>query len=185
MNSLPLELVSQILTNLPPSSYKSARLTCQAFNAALAKPTFAALASFIDPAVAQQTIEKLAADLNRRPKAIWSPSCSVPRGLPVPESFLFAMHVALRGTPCPGPATSRASSASSAWSDGEDSDVVSEADGVTACNFGSTVGMDQVTEETLRQALFRYSLYLSYIYDGEGEAPQLWVMNSKKWAQQR
>ncbi|PTB57063.1 hypothetical protein M431DRAFT_80293 [Trichoderma harzianum CBS 226.95] len=163
MNSLPFELVSQILTNLPPSSYKSARLTCQAFNAALAKPTFTTLATFIDPNTAQQTIEKLAADLNRRPKAIWSPGCSVPRGLPVPESFLFAMHVALRGTP----------------------DVVSEADSVTAWNFGSTVGMDDVTEETLRQALFRYSLYLSYIYDGEGEAPQLWVMNSKKWAQQR
>lgn len=188
MNSLPFELVSQILTNLPPSDYKSARLTCQAFNAALAKPTFTTLATFIDPTTAQQTIEKLAADLNRRPKAIWSPGCSVPRGLPVPESFLFAMHVALRGTPCPSPATSRASSISSgasSWSDGEDSDVVSEADSVTAWNFGSTVGMDDVTEETLRQALFRYSLYLSYIYDGEGEAPQLWVMNSKKWAQQR
>ncbi|KAL7929633.1 hypothetical protein V8C35DRAFT_331132 [Trichoderma chlorosporum] len=187
MESLPFELVSQILDNLPRADYKSARLTCQAFNAALGKPTFTTLATFIDPATAQATIEKLAADLSRRPKAIWSPGCSVPRNLPVPESFLFAMHVALRGTPCPSPATSRASSVSSAsgaWSDGEESDAGSEAE-VTAWNFGRSIGMDEVTEETLRQALFRYALYLSYIYNGEGEAPQLWVMNSKRWAQQR
>ncbi|UKZ80324.1 hypothetical protein TrVFT333_008082 [Trichoderma virens FT-333] len=191
MDSLPFELVSQILQNLPQGDYKSARLTCQAFNAALAKPTFTTLATFIDPAIAQETIEKMAADLSRRPKAIWSPGCSVPKGLPVPESFLFAMHVALRGTPCPSPATSRASSrassvssASGAWSDSEESDVGSEMS-VTAGDFGRSIGMDELTEETLRQALFRYSLYLSYIYSGEGEAPQLWVMNSKRWAQQR
>ncbi|EHK24278.1 uncharacterized protein TRIVIDRAFT_121357, partial [Trichoderma virens Gv29-8] len=157
MDSLPFELVSQILQNLPQGDYKSARLTCQAFNAALAKPTFTTLATFIDPAIAQETIEKMAADLSRRPKAIWSPGCSVPKGLPVPESFLFAMHVALRGTP-------------------EESDVGSEMS-VTARDFGRSIGMDELTEETLRQALFRYSLYLSYIYSGEGEAPQLWVMN--------
>ncbi|RFU76157.1 hypothetical protein TARUN_6099 [Trichoderma arundinaceum] len=189
MDSLPFELVSQILNQLPPAEYKSARLTCHAFNDALAKPTFHTLASFIDPATAQNTIEKIAADLSRRPKAIWSPGCSVPKGLPVPESFLFAMHVALRGTPCPSPATSRASSissASGAWSDGEDSDVASvEGEGVTAWNFGRSIGMDDVTEDTLRQALFRYALYLSYIYGGEGEAPQLWVMNSKRWEQHR
>ncbi|KAL7944209.1 hypothetical protein V8C42DRAFT_345983 [Trichoderma barbatum] len=188
MDSLPFELVSQILDNLPKTDYKSARLTCQAFNAALAKPTFTTLATFIDPATAQQTIEKLAADLTRRPKAIWSPGCSVPRGLPVPESFLFAMHSALRGTPCPSPASSRASSVSSAsgaWSDCEESDAASDVEGVTAWNFGRSIGMDGVTEETLRQALFRYALYLSYVYVGEGEAPQLWVMNSKRWAQQR
>lgn len=188
MDSLPFELVSQILNSLPKPDYKSARLTCQAFNAALAKPTFNTLATFIDPATAQATIEKLAADLSRRPKAIWSPGCSVPSGLPVPESFLFAMHVALRGTPCPSPASSRASSVSSAsgaWSDGEESDAGSEAESVTAWNFGPSIGMDGLTEDMLRQALFRYSLYLSYVYSGEGEAPQLWVMNSKRWDQHR
>lgn len=192
MDSLPFELVSQILTLLPPTDYKSARLTCHAFNDALAKPTFSTLASFVDPATAQTTLETIAADLNRRPKAIWSPGCSVPKGLPVPESFLFAMHVALRGTPCPSPASSRASSISSAsgasWSDAEDSDdTMSVADGesVTAWNFGRSIGMDDLTEDLLRQAMFRYALYLSYVYGGEGEAPQLWVMNAKRWGVQR
>ncbi|EGR52390.1 uncharacterized protein TRIREDRAFT_53561 [Trichoderma reesei QM6a] len=162
MDSLPFELITQILTHLPRHDLPSARLTCHAFNAALAKPTFSVLASFVDPAVAQQTIEHIAADLSRRPKAIWSPGCSVPRGLPVPESFLSAMRAALRGA--------------------EDG---AEGEKITAENFGRSIGMDEVTEDVLRQALFRYALYLSYVYTGEGEAPQLWVMNSKKWAQQQ
>lgn len=212
MDSLPFELITQILTHLPPHDLPSARLTCHAFNAALAKQTFSTLASFVDPAVAQQTIEQLAADLSRRPKAIWSPGCSVPRGLPVPDSFLSAMRLALKGpaaTPSPSysqsspspssmarsPSISSSSSSSSlsaAWSDGEESDAGSdittysiEGEKITAENFGKSIGMDEVTEDVLRQALFRYALYLSYIYTGEGEAPQLWVMNSKKWAQQR
>ncbi|ETS06769.1 hypothetical protein M419DRAFT_68136 [Trichoderma reesei RUT C-30] len=174
MDSLPFELITQILTHLPRHDLPSARLTCHAFNAALAKPTFSVLASFVDPAVAQQTIEHIAADLSRRPKAIWSPGCSVPRGLPVPESFLSAMRAALRGA--------------EEYSDaGSDITTYSGAEGekITAENFGRSIGMDEVTEDVLRQALFRYALYLSYVYTGEGEAPQLWVMNSKKWAQQQ
>ncbi|TFB05419.1 hypothetical protein CCMA1212_003180 [Trichoderma ghanense] len=214
MDSLPFELITHILAHLPHTDLPSARLTCHAFNAALAKPTFSTLASFIDPAVAQRTIEHLAADLRRRPKSIWSPGCSVPRGLPVPESFLNAMRSALKGAECPCHTASYTSSApsssspmarsssisssssssadsSAAWSDGEESDAGSDitmyTDGekLTADNFGRSIGMDEVTEDVLRQALFRYALYLSYVYTGEGEAPQLWVMNSKKWAQQR
>ncbi|EHK49221.1 hypothetical protein TRIATDRAFT_49329 [Trichoderma atroviride IMI 206040] len=158
MDSLPLELVSQILTHLPPTDYKSARLTCHAFNDVLAKSTFSVLATFIDPTTAKSTIERIASDLTRRPKAIWSPGCSVPKDLPVAESFLFAMHRALRGT---------------AWPAEEE---------LAAWNFGRTVGMHDLTEEMLRQAMFRWALYLSYVYTGKGEAPQLWVMNSKKWA---
>ncbi|KAL6910180.1 hypothetical protein GGI43DRAFT_3326 [Trichoderma evansii] len=191
MDSLPFELVSQILTNLSPTDYKSARLTCHAFNDALAKPTFTTLATFIDPITAKSTIEHIASDLTRRPKAIWSPGCSVPKDLPVAESFLFAMHRALRGTACPStsPCSSRASSVSSvngAWSDSEDSeDSEGGVEELAAWNFGRTIGMDDLTEDMLRQAMFRYALYLSYVYTGEGEAPQLWVMNSKKWAQHR
>ncbi|PTB67683.1 hypothetical protein BBK36DRAFT_1115709 [Trichoderma citrinoviride] len=173
MDSLPFELITLILTHLPRHDLPSARLTCHAFNAALAKPTFSTLASFVDPAVAQLTIERLASDLNRRPKAIWSPGCSVPRGLPVPESFLSAMRAALRG------AEEAAADA------GSDITMYTEGDKITAENFGRSIGMDELTEDVLRQALFRYALYLSYVYTGEGEAPALWVMNSKKWAQQR
>jgi len=187
MDSLPFELIIEILNHLPPADCKSARLTSHAFNEALVKSTFNTLATFIDPATAQNTIEKTAADLSRRPKAIWSPGCSVPKGLPVPESFLFAMHRALRGTPCPGAPSSRSSSissASGAWSDSEDSDAASvEGEGVAACNFGRSIGMADLTEDMLRHAMFKYALYLSYIYDGEGEAPQLWVMNPKRWEQ--
>lgn len=193
MDSLPFELVSQILTHLPATDYKSARLTCHAFNDVLAKSAFTTLATFIDPTTAKSTIERIASDLTRRPKAIWSPGCSVPKDLPVAESFLFAMHRALRGTACPSssPCSSRASSVSSvngAWSDGEDaedSDAGLVEEELAAWNFGRTIGMDDLTEDMLRQAMFRYALYLSYVYTGKGEAPQLWVMNSKKWGLHR
>ncbi|OAA37805.1 Cyclin-like F-box [Beauveria brongniartii RCEF 3172] len=46
------------------------------------------------------------------------------------------------------------------------------------------LGRPELNEDTLRQALFRYALHKSYVYDGEGEAPQLWVMNSTKWKYQ-
>ncbi|UKZ58843.1 uncharacterized protein TrAtP1_000167 [Trichoderma atroviride] len=82
MDSLPLELVSQILTHLPPTDYKSARLTCHAFNDVLAKSTFSVLATFIDPTTAKSTIERIASDLTRRPKAIWSPRLLRPKGPP-------------------------------------------------------------------------------------------------------
>lgn len=73
-----------------------------------------------------------------------------------------------------------------AWSDGEDSeDSEGGVEELAAWNFGRTIGMDDLTEDLLRQAMFRYALYLSYVYTGKGEAPQLWVMNSKKWGQHR
>lgn len=29
--------------------------------------------------------------------------------------------------------------------------------------------------------MFRYALYLSYVYGGVGEAPSLWVFDEKAW----
>lgn len=53
---------------------------------------------------------------------------------------------------------------------------------LTPQSLGSWLGRRDMTEEALRQAMFRYALYLSYLYDGEGEAPQLWVLNADRWA---
>jgi hypothetical protein len=43
------------------------------------------------------------------------------------------------------------------------------------------VSRRDVTESMLRQAMFRYALYQSYLYTGEGESPQLWIMHPKVW----
>ncbi|KAK5987075.1 hypothetical protein PT974_11193 [Cladobotryum mycophilum] len=181
MDSLPLELLLQILSQLPPSSSKHARLTCHKFNHALAKHTFATLASFLDPDVALSTLQDMAADLRRRPRAIWSPSCSVPKGLPVPTSFLVAVCVAVRGTSAPMACEGDAEEGAVVPSSGESRDESAGAESITACGFGRRIGREDITEEVLRQALFRYALYLSYVYEGQGEAPQLWVLNPKHW----
>ncbi|KAJ2969183.1 hypothetical protein NQ176_g8804 [Zarea fungicola] len=59
----------------------------------------------------------------------------------------------------------------------------SEEDGMCTAGVLQRLRPD-INEDMLRQALFRYALYKSYTYEGEGEAPQMWVMNSKKWKYQ-
>lgn len=207
MDILPFEVLSDVLEHLPRPSQKAARLTSRRFNAALSKPSFQVLASFIDPTVAVATIEVVAADLRLRPRSIWSPRCLVPAGLPIPESFLLAMHVALKGDSWTGAALSRRDSSSStrsAWSSssstdgslewdagcsdasGDSSDDYQSEDGdagrITVHSLGQAVGRRDITEDVLRQAMFRYALYMSYVYEGEGKAPQLWVFNPSVWA---
>lgn len=199
MDSLPPELLHEIFANLPSTSRKNARLASRRFNAVLARQPamFRTLASFIDPAVALATLDAAAADLTRRPRSIWSPRCCVPADLPVPRSFLLAVYLAVSGRPWEQQRThSLASSSpqltSGAWEDSESSEGESvygsegsvmdgEECEMSACNLGKILGREDITPDALRQALFRYALYLSYNYDGAGEAPQLWVCDAKLW----
>ena len=175
MDTLPTELVAQILDHIPRESWPSSRLTSRRFHAVLGRKAFEALPAFLDAETAERMLESAASQARVRLRSIWSPRCSVPDGLPVPRSFLEAMHVGVKG---------------SSWDAAVDeiaSDTASESD----CSVGSSVSvdslvdelhMDGVTEDAVRAAMFRYALYLSYKYTGGGEAPQLWVFEEKKWA---
>ncbi|RGP81716.1 hypothetical protein FLONG3_203 [Fusarium longipes] len=161
MNTLPTEILIQILDNLPSPAVKQARLTSRTFNSILAKRTFEVLVSFLDPEVAQSTLVTIARDpvRRRRRPSIWSPRCSVPQNLPVDDSFLMALWAGLRGE---------------SW-------VVeksSNGDTLDVSRWQNGVGKD-VNEEELRGALFRYALYLSYMSECEEEQdiPQAWVLN--------
>lgn len=156
MNALPVELLTEILDYLPPSSRKSLRLTSRFFHSVVPRSNLKVLASFIDPKVALSTITTAASDLKRRPKTIWSPRCSVPKDLPIPESFLIAMYVGLSG---------------SRWVE-----RAVEAPQVTPQELALRLDRCDITEENLRQAMFRYVLYLSYTSTGE-ESPHMWVVN--------
>ncbi|KFA66333.1 hypothetical protein S40285_01274 [Stachybotrys chlorohalonatus IBT 40285] len=177
MHPLPFELLAHILSYLSPSQCKTARRTCRAFNTVLAKPTFRVLASFTDPSVAQKTLECLAADLSRRPRAIWSPRCTVPAGLVISESFLLALFVALEGY---------------SWIDEIGGCGTQEClEDLRGDNgvLGSVVDIEalkdrlryrnNLVEDTLCGVMFRYSLYLSYTDCGEGQTSQAWMLNSK------
>ncbi|KAJ3463101.1 hypothetical protein MRS44_007887 [Fusarium solani] len=99
MDTLPPEILLQILHHLPSPAVKHARLTSRTFNAILAKRTFEKLVSFLDPDVAQRTLATISRDPQRRRRrpSIWSPCCSVPKNLPIDEAFLMALWAGLRG----------------------------------------------------------------------------------------
>lgn len=181
MDALPGELLHEITSHLTPSCRKNARLASRRFNAVLAEQPFSVLPSFIDPAVALATLESTVADLSPRPHSIWSPHCSVPDDLPVAQSFLLAMHVALKGQSWRPRAPVWDSESSSEEESIDGYDTGRAGGQITVERLRTRLGRKDITEDTLRQAMFRYALYLSYIYDGTGEAPQLWVLNTELW----
>ncbi|KAH7262072.1 hypothetical protein BKA59DRAFT_11959 [Fusarium tricinctum] len=162
MDTLPTEILIQILDSIPSSASKQARLTSRAFNAILSKRTFEVLISFLNPEFAQNTVLAIARDpqLRLRRSSIWSPRCSVPQKLPVDESFLMALWVGLHGT----------SWAAERAAHGEKLDV---------CMWQNTVGRD-ISEDQLRETLFRYALYLSYVNEcgEEQDVAQAWLSNA-------
>ncbi|OAA33803.1 hypothetical protein AAL_01268 [Moelleriella libera RCEF 2490] len=246
MNTLPPEILTEILLCEGVAVSSSARLTCRLFNtimAAAAAGGFRSLAGFVDADTALARLESAARAARRRGiTSLWSPRCSAPRDVPVPQSFLLAMYLALEGRQwhpsaaarsMGGTATTqarmggrRSSSAKEEWdadsaisvggmsSESEDEDAAAAAaarknilvaarargrDGeeteeeneedeenqgtgdLTVENFASMTGRIDLDQDTLRCAMFRYALYLSYLYQGPGEAPSLWVFDTKKW----
>lgn len=154
METLPPELLTQILDFLPPTTLKTARLTCRCFNTYIPSSDFTLLASFLDPAVAVATIEAAASDLTRRPRSIWSPRCSVPKDLAIPESFLTALSIGLAG----------------------ERRVSGEAE-LTL----EKLGRNNVSEELVRQAMFRWVLYLSYTCETEASVAHMWIVSPKHY----
>ncbi|EEU45518.1 uncharacterized protein NECHADRAFT_80505 [Fusarium vanettenii 77-13-4] len=150
MDTLPPEILLQILHHLPSPAVKHTRLTSRTFNAILAKRTFEKLVSFLDPDVAQRTLSTISRDPQRRRRrpSIWSPCCSVPKNLPIDEAFLMALWAGLRGD----------SWAVERGLDGDKLDIDEWQNGV---------GRDDIAEDNLREALFRYALYLSYMDESE------------------
>ncbi|TQV92012.1 Cyclin-like F-box [Cordyceps javanica] len=206
MNTLPVEIFAEILGYLPPAACKSARLTSRQFNAVLARTTFGRLRAFLDPEAAQAALRATLRDLGGyRPRALWSPNCSVPDGLPLPPSFLRAVSGGGDSSGEPwlrGPNRRRrplmladSSDESSSDDDGselrlafglpeEEEEEEEKGPSMGTAAMLQQLGRPEIDEQMLRQALFRYALYKSYVYDGEGEAPQLWVMNSTTWKYQ-
>lgn len=159
MENLPNELLIEIFANLSPSNRKSARLTCRTFNWAIVRDQFSQLATFIDPQKSLAICEAAGNDLSRRPRSIWSPRCSVPEQLPIPESFLLALYAGL---------------ARKQW----EPDTTAEArDGVTVTSLARELGRGDITDTIVRQALFRYALYLSYNRQLDGSSSYGWVFS--------
>ena len=150
MDKLPPEILLHIFDYIPTSTYRAIRLTCQHFNTLISKSTFSVLISFLNPSFAEATLHTLAQDPMRRRSSIWSPNCRVPMALPVTEDFLMALWVGLTGT---------------SWSSSNSISVGNTR--LTMRRLQGKLRRRDLTGEVLREALFRYALYLSYIYEGE------------------
>ncbi|KAM0552511.1 hypothetical protein ACHAPJ_007839 [Fusarium lateritium] len=161
MDTLPTEILYQILDHLPVPAVKQVRLTSRTFNSILAKRTFEALVSFLDPVVAQSTLLIISRDPERRRRrpSIWSPRCSVPANLPIDDAFLMALWAGLRGE---------------SWA----VEMGANRDKLDVNSLQTGIGR-KIGEEELREAQFRYALYLSYVSECEKEqdVPQAWVFN--------
>lgn len=196
LTSLPPELLSQILST--HSMPKSARLTCRSFNLLLTKSTFSVLRTFINnPELAVPTLESTVTALPTRCRAIWSPHCSVPEDLPVSRDFLLATYAALQGDSLPienslSRIETEGWTAESSSEDGssDEEDYISsrprkqwiDDSDITVTSILRRLERNDLSEDVLRQAMFRYALLLSYQYKGAAESPQLWVMSRKQWA---
>ena len=182
MNSLPTEILETILvTHLPPSAYTAARLTCRTFNTILTPFSFPLLALFADTAMngeakLQALVQRHAseAQLRRSSHVIWSPHCSVPQDLVVPEGFLLALHAGLRGRSWCAP---RGATRADEWDgdSGYDSESGSEENDLKM-ELSGAWGHD---DKMLKEILFRYVLCLSYRCEDMGEAPHRWVLDPK------
>ncbi|KAG5995969.1 hypothetical protein E4U52_007525 [Claviceps spartinae] len=199
MNSLPPELLLQILSHLPPSSYPPVRLTSRLLNALLSPLAFPSLPAFLDPDSAQNLLAKSLREARaRNVTSVWSPLCCVPAGLPIPRSFLLALYLALRGRQwveggevhkMDGETEEKAlrwesDSAIGGMGfegEGENEGEEDEDEEMTVEKLAEVTGREDLRVEVVRKAMFRYALYLSYIYGGVGEAPSLWVFDEKAW----
>ncbi|CAM1500718.1 Fc.00g098800.m01.CDS01 [Cosmosporella sp. VM-42] len=171
MDTLPPEIFIHVLDYLPPSTCKAARLTSRCFNDTISKKLFSVLVSFIDPLVAKETLNEISRDLSRRPKSIWSPNCLVPASLPIPEGYLMALWAGLRGS------SWRVVDVNENTEDLSD-DAGSEELSLTVERLQKGLNRSDLTEEVLREALFRYSLYLSYVREEEKNAPYMQVLGA-------
>lgn len=155
METLPYELLGEILGHLTPASRKTARLACRIFNGILVRDQFRLLASFLDPAVSLAVCEASSCDPARRPAVVWSPRCSVPKYLPIPESFLLALYGGVAGKQWRRPDM-----------------AVGD---ISFKDLSGVVGFGGITEENVTQAYFRYALYLSYNRQYDGAQSDVWV----------
>ncbi|KAG5967121.1 hypothetical protein E4U58_002286 [Claviceps cyperi] len=193
MNSLPSELLLQILSHLPPSSYPPVRLTSRLLNAFLSPLVSPSLPAFLDPDSAQHLLAKSLREARaRNVTSVWSPLCCVPAGLPIPRSFLLALCLALRGRQwvkggrAHNMDEDKKGQALRWESDSAIGGMGFEGEGeedeeMTVEKLAEVTGREDLRVEVVRQAMFRYALYLSYVYEGVGEAPSLWVFDEKAW----
>lgn len=152
MDSLPPEIVQQILANVPGYSLLSCRLVCRAFNTSAFSIIFSHVPRWLDYTLSHQAVLSLVHDSLHRPAVMWSPWASEPDG-PVDEVWMGIVWKLLMKSDPPSHALSK--------------EEVTKESGenrsrLTPQNFAELSGREEMSENRLRTGQNRFLLHRSY-----------------------
>jgi F-box-like len=151
MDSLPPEIVQQIVTNLPKSSLPSCRLVCRKFDIFVFPILFSHVPNWLDYTISHRAVISLVNDAFNRPAVMWSPWATGPDG-PVEEIWMGIVWKLLMKTEPPGTRLSKGKIVS------EGTDLVR----LTPQNFAELSGREEMSENRLRTSQNRFLLHRSY-----------------------
>ncbi|TVY82576.1 hypothetical protein LSUE1_G002064 [Lachnellula suecica] len=157
METLPTEVLAQILTQIPKSSLPSVRLACHAFNALSFPLLFSHIAQWLNYEVSHRAVISIANDAYNRPAVMWSPWATGPDG-PVDGIWMALVWKSLM--------KSEAQGLSVFEPKGGEGNVGKEIGAgkrvLTAGNFAELSGMTEMSENRLRTGQNRFLLHRSY-----------------------
>jgi hypothetical protein len=151
MDTLPAELVAQILSNLPKSSLTPCRLVCRSFSTISFPLLFANVPLWLDYNYSHQSIISLTQDVLNRPAVMWSPWALGPDG-PAEDVWMGIVWRMLMRTEPPGSSPVR----------GERGEREEAAMVLTCDNFAELSGREEMSENRLRTSQNLYLLYRAY-----------------------
>ncbi|KAE9378145.1 hypothetical protein N431DRAFT_329652 [Stipitochalara longipes BDJ] len=152
MDSLPPEIVRQIVSNAPKSSLASCRLVCRMFDSFAFPILFSYIPHWLDYKTSHQAVLSLVHDVYNRPAVMWSPWASEP-DLPVDNIFMGIIWKLLVKTDPPGFSLPKEESGGTMGIDQVQ---------LTPQNFAELSGRDEMTENRLKTAQNRFLLHRNY-----------------------
>ncbi|KAN0108488.1 hypothetical protein V8E51_008230 [Hyaloscypha variabilis] len=152
MDSLPPEIIRQIVANVPKSSLLSCRLVCRAFNTFAFPILFSHIPHWLDYKTSHQAVLSLVDDVYNRPAVMWSPWASEP-DLPVSNAFMGIVWKLLMKSDPPG--------FSLTIEEGGEAMMVDRVR-LTPQNFAELSGKEEMTESRLKTAQNRFLLHRNY-----------------------
>lgn len=155
MDSLPPEIIQQILTNVPEYSLLPCRLVCRAFNTSAFPIIFSHVPRWLDYTLSHQAVLSLVHDSLSRPAVMWSPWASEPDG-PVDEVWMGIVWKLLMKSDPPSHAPSKEQDTKES---GENRSRL------TPQNFAELSGREEMSENRLRSGQNRFLLHRSYSKD--------------------
>ncbi|CZT44961.1 uncharacterized protein RSE6_05223 [Rhynchosporium secalis] len=168
MNTLPTELLYQILSHIPKSSLPSVRLLNHTFEAIAFPLLFKNLLNWLDYKTSHAAITALAHDVYNRPSIMWSPCASEPDG-PVEAVWLGIIWRLQMGKH--SPELERGIGM-----------LGGEVQVLTSENYARLSRREEMCENRLRLAQNRYLMHRSY-FEGavRGEISEELVEGSLVW----